>query len=441
MTEADASVASDVVGRPRESLDRYTLGEGVVTHELGVGELSIAATISANDMDTDPKGAWWSAYLAGNRPEPVDPIGGCLRAVDLFCGAGGLANGVRHLCDELGVSLVSEFIADQDEEATVVYAANHSSRRRTSAPVQQLIDSGVRRTSEGASFAYPPELLDEGLGRALADVDLVLAGPPCQGHSNLNNQTRRTDPRNDLYLAVPAFAVAVCARMCIIENVPAILKDAGGVVEIARDLLEREGYHVTTGQLSASQIGWPQTRKRHFLVARRDRSPLPLEEVARLLRDGPRPLWWIIHDLEDSVGDDVMGRATELSAENQARIDWLFDNHAYELALDERPRSHRNGTTYMAVYGRMRQDEPAPTITTGFMSPGRGRYVHPTRRRVLTAREAARLQGFPDDYRFVPDPRREPSRSQLAKWIGDAVPMPLGYAAALSALGGGGVAV
>ena len=71
------------------------------------------------------------------------------------------------------------------------------------------------------------------------------------------------------------------------------------------------------------------------------------------------------------------------------------------------------------------------------MTPGRGRYIHPTRRRTLTPREAARIQGFPDNYRFVTDPRKPPTRSKLAKWIGDAVPMPLGYGAALSVLGAG----
>src|SRR5690606_30968289 len=109
------------------------------------------------------------------------------------------------------------------------------------------------------------------------------------------------------------------------------------------------------------------------------------------------------------------------------------ENQAHELDLSERPESHRNGTTYMSVYGRMYKDEPAPTITTGFMSPGRGRFVHPTRPRVLTAREAARLQGFPDTYRFVVDSGSPPGRTLLAKWIGDAVPMPLGFAAAFSA--------
>ena len=71
------------------------------------------------------------------------------------------------------------------------------------------------------------------------------------------------------------------------------------------------------------------------------------------------------------------------------------------------------------------------------MTPGQGRYIHPTQRRVLTAREAARLQGFPDTYDFAPDPENPPTKASLSKWIGDAVPMPLGYAAALSALAPG----
>lgn len=83
----------------------------------------------------------------------------------------------------------------------------------------------------------------------------------------------------------------------------------------------------------------------------------------------------------------------------------------------------------------MRPNEPAPTITTGFTTPGRGRHVHPTERRTLTPREAATLQGFPLNYRFITEKGSLPTRTQLAKWIGNAVPMPLGYAAALSALG------
>ena len=424
-------------GTLAEGIERFSReGENVV-HELRLGALDLRSSVRANDAGDDPKGAWWRSYLAGVRPRAAVSSGGRLRTVDLFCGPGGLANGVRQLCAELGVSTVSEFVVDQDEEATLVHAANHASRRRTSESVRKLVDYGIRHSSGGAEFAYTPEILDRKLADDLTNVDLVLAGPPCQGHSNLNNQTRRTDPRNSLYLSVPAFAVAIGAPMCIVENVPAVLNDSDNVVQTAQQLFESAGYRIETGVLSASALGWPQTRKRHFLVARRDKPPVALDTVASLLRDEPRSLWWAIGDLEDEVSDDVLQQVSVLSDENRARIDWLFENDEYELALDVRPESHRGGTTYTAVYGRMRKDRPAPTITTGFMTPGRGRYTHPTRRRVLTPREAARLQGFPDTYRFVADPASPPSRKLLSKWIGDAVPMPLGYAATLSALAAG----
>jgi len=70
-------------------------------------------------------------------------------------------------------------------------------------------------------------------------------------------------------------------------------------------------------------------------------------------------------------------------------------------------------------------------------TPGRGRYIHPSLRRTLTPWEAARLQGFPDIYDFFPDPKNPPTKLKITKWIGDAVPMPLGFAAGLSALGNG----
>lgn len=100
-----------------------------------------------------------------------------------------------------------------------------------------------------------------------------------------------------------------------------------------------------------------------------------------------------------------------------------------------RPPSQREGTSYTASYGRMHQDRPAPTLTTNYHTPGTGRFVHPTERRTLTAAEAARLQGFRDSYRFVAEDGSRPSKALLSTWIGDAVALPLGYAAVLSALG------
>jgi len=82
------------------------------------------------------------------------------------------------------------------------------------------------------------------------------------------------------------------------------------------------------------------------------------------------------------------------------------------------------------MYGRLRPELPANTITTGFGSPGQGRYIHPTRRRTLTAHEAARLQMFPDFFDFT----AADSYKALAKMIGNAVPMKLSYLLTLALL-------
>ena len=427
--------------------ERFEQDGSRLTHTLNVGALNVRSYIelpgqglSRCERRQDPKSEWWSTYLRGARPVPVSNAdsGRRLRAVDLFSGVGGLALGVRQLAAELGARVVTELVADSDIGAVAVYVANHETRLRCTKSVTSLIDYRVRGRAADACFVYPPEFVDPHLAEAVTGIDIVMAGPPCQGHSNLNNRTRRSDKRNLYYLTVPAFAVAAGARIAIIENVPDVEHDDMQVVDTAQQLFEAAGYAVERGTLRADAMGWPQTRRRSFLVARQDATPVPLDAIADTLADPePRTLEWAIGDLLDRQSDGVMDAASELSSENRDRVDWLFDNHQYDLPNSERPECHRGGTTYGAVYGRMRMDGPAPTITTGFMTPGRGRYIHPTRRRTLTPQEAARIQGFPDSYRFVTDSQGPPPRTKLAKWIGDAVPMPLGYGAALSALGPG----
>ena len=417
--------------------------------------------------EPDLLGAWWKSCLSGARPSPTGAGPAdrpqSLRIVDLFAGAGGLTLGVAQLASEAGLSLVSELAVDTDAASLAVHARNHGTRVRSDESVASLIDYRVRLTAETAEFVYKPEIIDEGIAGAAAGADLILAGPPCQGHSNLNNHSRRSDRRNLYYLTVPAFAVACEAAAVIIENVTSVVHDRSGVVRTARLLLESCGYAVADGILDAAAMGWPQTRRRHFLVARRVEltnpsppcpvptsamppsqiapkpsppCPVPLSDVQAALSDEPaRSVMWAIGLPQSLSKDAFLHESPDFSAQNLERIRWLFENDQHELALAERPECHQKGTSYTSVYGRMHADRPAPTITTGFMTPGRGRFVHPTQRRTLTPAEAARVQGFPDDYCFRPEPGRPATRSQLAKWIGDAVAMPLGYAAALSAIG------
>tara|TARA_B100001250_G_C19656662_1_gene725163 strand:- start:103 stop:702 length:600 start_codon:yes stop_codon:yes gene_type:complete len=190
-------------------------------------------------------------------------------------------------------------------------------------------------------------------------------------------------------------------------------------------------------------MGWPQTRARFFMIARKDKPPLSLETAQNALawpeNESPPDLWWAIHDLaKGSPEEHHMHRRAQYSQANLDRIDYLHGEGSenFNLPPERHNETHQKGTTYTGVYGRLNPEAPAGTITSGFLTPGRGRYVHPTERRTITPAEAARIQGFPDNYIFDVD-GVVPSKQQLTKWIGDAVPMPLGYAAAMSALGPG----
>jgi DNA (cytosine-5)-methyltransferase 1 len=97
---------------------------------------------------------------------------------------------------------------------------------------------------------------------------------------------------------------------------------------------------------------------------------------------------------------------------------YLLDRGEYDLPNELRPPCHQGDHSYKSMYGRLKWDEPAQTITSGFGSIGQGRYMHPERARALTAHEAARIQGFPDYFDFSSCP----TRSALATMIGNAVP-------------------
>ena len=412
----------------------YSTSEGRLHKHISVGEATVTTSRPLREEPVDPAACWSKGFLLGDPITQLNPANQGVNTAELFCGSGGLGIGVREVSRELGLRYSSLACLDHDSEAVDVYAANHGSPVKSACSATEIVDYNVAGQGDGAEFLYEPEILDPNWEQLRGRVDVLMAGPPCQGHSNLNNRSRRTDKRNQLYLTVPAAAIALDVEAVIIENVQAVVHDRTEVVGTTVRLLEQAGYYVETGTISALDCGWPQTRKRFFVIARRGRSPIPLAEARAAAHAAQRDLAWAISDVGQREVSDDLHVSVDLSEENRRRIDYLFDNDLFDLPNSERPDCHKGGTTYGAVYGRLRKDRPAPTITTGFLTPGRGRYIHPTERRTLTPREAARIQGFPDDYNFAPNPRTPPGKSKLTKWIGDAVPMPLGYVAGLSAL-------
>jgi len=418
--------------------ERYTDDSGWIRRELIIEGRTFASRmedVSQLERGASPWSKWWRSYLRGARPVFNGPPMGNVSIVDLFCGCGGLTLGAQEAARAVGLRPWVRLAVDTDEDALAVYAANLMPERTLAADASSLVDFQIVGWAEEARFARSPRLLHRTLEAARGSVDLVVAGPPCEGHSNLNNRTRRADPRNLLYLDAVAIGIAIDATAIVIENVPDVVNDHFRVAETALALLGKCGYETTRGVLASDELGWAQMRKRFFLVGSR-LGVLHLEDVARSLAKEPTTVRWAIEDLVDATEDPVMDSVPALSAENRLRIDYLFDNDLYDLPDHMRPACHRNGHTYPSVYGRLRWDSSAGTITTGFVTPGRGRFIHPSRRRPLTPREAARLQGFPDWFEFRAGHAAVPKKNTLAKWIGDAVPPILGYSAVLSALWG-----
>jgi DNA (cytosine-5)-methyltransferase 1 len=416
-------------------LQEFSRTAGVVTRSLLIDDRRHDSKLA--DLSDPPIGAedaWWQSFLRG--AVRLDQThSGSLRVLDAFSGCGGLAVGVAEAAAALGRSTHFHCAIDVDTDGLSVHQHNLGTRHVLAKNVSTIVDYHVSGRGPEAKFAFPPEIIDSTVARQAGRIDLLVAGPPCQGHSNLNNRSRRSDPRNQLFITAVALAVALKARGVLIENVPEVQRDRGEVLTSAISILRASGYGcVGIEVLKATDYGAAQSRRRLFLVAMLGEAPSTECDLARIrttLASGPRPLSWAIGDLLDRAGTNQMDSVPELSKENLKRIDYLFRTDRHDLPDRKRPDCHRNGTTYKSVYGRMHWDKPSQTITTGFMTPGRGRYIHPLRPRVLTPREAARVQFFPDSFDFTCAGAMSPSRSSLAKWIGDAVPPILGYAASL----------
>lgn len=370
-----------------------------------------------------PQAAFDQAFLR-RRTARTEPVGShSVRVVDLFCGCGGLSLGAREACLATGRHFVAVAAVDWCSDCLGVYRRNFHPLRWHSCDINSLLD--------GDLGAVPTEKEREFAGD-LGRVDLLLAGPPCQGNSDLNNHSRREDSRNGLYKRVARFVEIVHPQHVLIENVPTVVHGKERAVGRSVHTLRKLGYHVDHGTVDLASLGVPQRRKRHVLFASRSRL-LAVSDISRRHRVGEeRTVAWAISDLED---EPLKGTFTQPSAhteENLSRIRFLHENGLYDLPNQLRPHCHRDADhSYRSMYGRLHHDAPAQTITSGFTSPGQGRYIHPARLRTLTPHEAARLQFFPDSFDFSSAEKR----TALARMIGNAVPMKLSYVLCLELIG------
>jgi DNA (cytosine-5)-methyltransferase 1 len=335
-----------------------------------------------------------------------------IRIVDLFCGCGGLSLGIAEAGRERNISVEIAVAIDADVSALQVFQANFGTacKRAECKRIEKLFQGKL-----GGLLSQQ----ERDLASAVGQVDLLVAGPPCQGHSDLNNHSRRLDNRNALYARVARAAEVLNPAVVIIENVIGVTNDRGHVVSRTRKHLEGLGYTIESIRIDSRDLGMAQRRRRHFLIAF-DKSLKPLWKPMAEANGARWTVGKVLAGLEDVANEssEMYRTPSKCTARNQKRIDFLFDTDKYDLPDSKRPLCHKDGNhTYKAVYGRLRWDGIANTITSGFGSMGQGRYVHPTRRRMITPHEAARLQGFPDWFRFGD----VESRGSLQTMIGNAV--------------------
>lgn len=373
---------------------------------------------------------------------------------DLFCGAGGLSEGFRRAGFHVG------FAADFDRVAMKTWRLNHP------------------EVGDDASLCMDIRTLDartirRALGRRTLAV--LIGAPPCQGFSSAGFRSKRTrlgykasaDDRNDLFEEMVRLALELRPPLFLMENVPGMetarRQDTTYLEEAARRL-EEGGYRTSVWRLTAAAFGVPQERFRCFLVASKGPLPAsPKEEYQNIRRadfdpDALPPITFdeATYDLPirgpgEGTGIDAWQRqlpADDFRARRYlrkfrltSRSSLIFNHYVryhnerdlelYSLLKPGEDSAHvleRYGRSDLMryrtdvfddKYARLRGDRPSKTIVAHLAKDGNG-YIHPTQVRSISIREAARLQGFQDDYVFCGSP------SDQWVQIGNAVPPILG---------------
>jgi DNA (cytosine-5)-methyltransferase 1 len=265
-------------------------------------------------------------------------------------------------------------------------------------------------------------------------ADVVAGGPPCQGFSNLGERLP-DDPRRQMWRHFLRAVEQAEPRAFVMENVPPLLKSQE-FVEIQKTA-RKLGFRLVAGVLNAADYGVPQARKRAIVIGLRDADTDPthpaathVDPAARHKRASNLPAWRTVRDaigdlsLEPTETNWHIGRnPTPLSLRRYRCVP--AGGNRWDLPKRLMPECWKKkidgGTD---LFGRLWWDRPAVTIRTEFYKPEKGRYLHPEAHRPITHREAARLQGFPDDFDFCG------SRIEAGIQIGNAVPPPLAEAIA-----------
>lgn len=328
-----------------------------------------------------------------------------IKAVDLFCGIGGLTCGLQ----KAGIPVVGGI--DVDGSCEYAYTRNNNCKFIKKS-IEQVTGKEIRALLRGA------------------DIKILVGCAPCQPFSShqKDKQHRSTHKDWKLLYQFSRLVKEVRPHIVSMENVPEIENEA--VFKDFVNTLKTEGYIVNYQVVNVADYGVPQRRKRLILLASRRKKEVTLLPITHktylTVKDAIGMLPHINAGAQNDV--DPLHIAPALSEKNMQRIRHSVPGGTWRDWPDElKLKCHQTekGKSYGSVYGRMEWDELSPTITTQFIGYGTGRFGHPEQNRALTLREGAILQSFPPDYQFAPQGEAIQIR-KIARHIGNAVPPRLG---------------
>lgn len=344
--------------------------------------------------------------------------------VDLFAGCGGLSYGLEMA--GFNILLGTDFWQD----CLDTFRYNHKNTRTLCGDIRKLKSSDITKS---ATAPRPT---------------LVVGGPPCQGFS-LSGPRNFYDERNRLYLEFLRVVRDLRPRGFIIENVPGLagLFD-GKVKERIIDEFSKLGYRVNAKILNASDYGVPQDRRRIIFVGLKNAMfEFPEPTHFNGLENGGTPVNRRGKlTVQDAIGDLPLLNgdkgAEELSYKARPQNEYqstmrkgsrvifnhVASNHTERTAsiislvpeggnYKNLPGRLRNTRNFHIAWTRLHREKPSPTIDTGHRH-----HFHPTENRIPTVRESARIQSFPDKFRFLG------TKTSQYKQVGNAVPPLLAYA-------------
>lgn len=328
--------------------------------------------------------------------------------VDLFCGIGGLSYGLQ----QAGLQVV----AGVDANKTCKYAFE---------------------TNNGGKFLGDP--LEDVSPAAICGLfpkgsrRILVGCAPCTPFSAYASGSKNKSDKWSLVQLFLARILEIKPEIVSMENVTRLRSfKKGSVFRQFVSGLQDAGYEVAADSLNAVDYGVPQHRRRLVVLASRlGRIGLPAR-----IQPEPRTVRAAIGHLPqlragETDPSDRVHRSSILSPLNLQRIRAAKPGGSWEdwedRELIAECHKRETGATFRNVYGRMEWDSPSPTLTTGCFSFGRGRFGHPEQDRAISLREAALLQSFPAQYRFLA-PDATVSFSHLGRHIGNAVPIALAQA-------------